>query len=338
MSAAQVQKWGVIYNADSLTIDDMLQFASLADAAGADSIWTAEGWRDAFVPLTAITAVAKRARVGTGIAQMARPPVLTALSALSMAEYSGRRFVLGVGTAPRDWNKNWHGFDVPRPVARIREYIECIRTVWMATPTAPASYEGSYYRVKGYVPFLTSSVPDVPVYLAGVNPRMIELAGSHADGLILGPLNSVSYVKDTVRPSLKKGLDRGSRKTCEVCLTKICAVNNDPTEARALARHAIAFYSVLPYYDIVLTPLGFASQAQIIREAFGRGDFPAMVKAVSDDMVAALAFAGTSDDVRHQARQFEGLVDTIILYSPYFGVGIEETRANHSGIVQILAG
>jgi alkanesulfonate monooxygenase SsuD/methylene tetrahydromethanopterin reductase-like flavin-dependent oxidoreductase (luciferase family) len=185
MSAAQVPKWGVIYNGDALTIDDMMQFASLADAAGADSIWTAEGWRDAFVPLIAITAVAKRVRVGTGIAQMARPPVLTALSALSMAEYSGRRFVLGVGTAPRDWNKNWHGFDVPRPVARIREYIECIRTVWKATPTAPASYEGSYYRVNGYVPFLTPSVPDMPVYLAGVNSRMIELAGSHADGLIL---------------------------------------------------------------------------------------------------------------------------------------------------------
>jgi alkanesulfonate monooxygenase SsuD/methylene tetrahydromethanopterin reductase-like flavin-dependent oxidoreductase (luciferase family) len=227
---------------------------------------------------------------------------------------------------------------VPRPVARIREYIECIRAVWKATPTAPASYEGSYYRVNGYVPFLTSSVPDVPVYLAGVNPRMIVLAGSHADGLILGPLNSVSYVKDTVHPNLKKGMDRGSRKKCEVCLIRICAVNNDPMEARALARHAIAFYSVLPYYDIVLTPLGFASQAQIIREAFGRGDFPAMVQAVSDDMVAALAFAGTSDDVRHQVQRFEGLVDNIILYSPYFGVGIEETRANHSGIVQIFAG
>ena len=98
MSAAQVPKWGVIYNGDALTIDDMMQFASLADAAGADSIWTAEGWRDAFVPLTAITAVAKRVRVGTGIAQMARPPVLTALSALSMAEYSGRR--LSLASAP----------------------------------------------------------------------------------------------------------------------------------------------------------------------------------------------------------------------------------------------
>ena len=184
MPGAQTPKWGVIYNADALTIDDMLHFSSLADDAGADSIWTAEAWRDAFVPLAAMTGVTKRVRLGTGIAQMARPPVLTALGALSMAEYSGGRFVLGVGTAPREWNKNWHGFDVPRPVARIREYIECIRRVWEASPSVPANYAGEYYKVQDYVPFLTPAASNVPIYLAGVNPRMIQLAGSHADGLI----------------------------------------------------------------------------------------------------------------------------------------------------------
>jgi hypothetical protein len=68
---------------------------------------------------------------------------------------------------------------------------------------------------------------------------------------------------------------------------------------------------VLPYYDIVLSPLGFSTQAQAIRAAFGQGDFKAMVDAVSDDMVAALAFAGTKDDVRVQARQFEGLYEVL---------------------------
>jgi hypothetical protein len=62
-----------------------------------------------------------------------------------------------------------------------------------------------------------------------------------------------------------------------------------------------------------------------------------MFNAVGDDMVAALACAGTKDDVRNQARQFDGLVDTIILYSPYFGVGLEETRANHAGMLDVFA-
>ena len=67
-------KWGVVYNADALSLDDMLHFAPLAEQAGADSIWTAEAWRDAFVPLTAMAATVRTVRVGTAIAQMARPP------------------------------------------------------------------------------------------------------------------------------------------------------------------------------------------------------------------------------------------------------------------------
>jgi alkanesulfonate monooxygenase SsuD/methylene tetrahydromethanopterin reductase-like flavin-dependent oxidoreductase (luciferase family) len=330
-------KWGVIYNGDDLTLGDMLHFASLAQDAGADVLWTAEGWRDAFVPLAAIAGVARNIRIGTAIAQMARPPVLTALSALSMAELTQGKFILGVGTGPRDWNRNWHGFDVPRPTPRIREYIECIRTVLKATPSSPASFSGTFYNVTDYVPFLTAPVTDIPIYLAGVNPRMTELAGSHADGLILGPLRSVTYLKETVHPNLKNGLGRRDGARCELCLTHICSVNDDAARARNLARHAIAFYSVLPYYDVVLSPLGFAAQAQAIRDAFGRRDFPGMIQAVTDDMVAALALAGTKDDVRRQAQQFEGLADRVILYSPYFGIGVDETRANHAAMLEVFS-
>ena len=94
---------------------------------------------------------------------------------------------------------------------------------------------------------------------------------------------------------------------------------------------------MLPYYDIVLSPGGFSSQAQAIRAAFEQGDYQAMVGAVTDDMVAALAFAGTKDDVRAQARQFEGLYDRLILGSPFFGVSPEETRANHEGLIEAFA-
>jgi alkanesulfonate monooxygenase SsuD/methylene tetrahydromethanopterin reductase-like flavin-dependent oxidoreductase (luciferase family) len=320
MPSQRAPKWGVIYNADALPLSDVLHFAALAEQAGADSLWTAEGWRDGLVPLSAIASRVNRIRLGTGILQMARPPVLTVLSALSMAEYTNGRFVLGVGTGPRDWNRNWHGMDVPHPVPQMREYIECLRTLLKAAPDRPAKFEGKYYNVQGYTPFLEPPAWNIPIYLAGVNRRMIELAGSHADGLILGPLNSVPYLKDTVHPNLKKGLDKRSTGGCELCVTRICAVHEDPQRARDLARHAIAFYSVLPYYDVVLSPLGFSGPVAAIRDAFSRMDFPAMIDAVTDDMVSALAFAGTADEVRQQAKQFEGLVDCVILYTPFFGI------------------
>jgi alkanesulfonate monooxygenase SsuD/methylene tetrahydromethanopterin reductase-like flavin-dependent oxidoreductase (luciferase family) len=184
-------KWGVVYNADALSLDDMLHLHRWQSRR----VRTASGRRRHGVTLSFLTAMAgtlKAVRVGTGIAQMARPPVLTALSALSLAEYTNGRFVLGVGTAPRDWNKGWHGFDVPHPVPRIREYIECIRAAFTATSTRPANYTGEYYQLRDYIRFLESPVTQVPIYLAGVNPFMIQLAGSHSDGLILGPLTRIS--------------------------------------------------------------------------------------------------------------------------------------------------
>lgn len=338
MATGQSPKWGVIYNADALPLSEVLDFAALAEQAGADSLWTAEGWRDGFVPLSAMASRVNRVRLGTGIVQMARPPVLTVLSALSMAEYTNGRFVLGVGTGPRDWNLNWHGMDVPHPVRQIREYIECLRTLLKATPTQPVKFEGTYYNVQSYMPFLSPATTDIPIYLAGVNRRMIQLAGSHADGLILGPLNSVPYLKDTVHLNLKKGLDKRGTGHCELCVTRICAVHEDSRRARDLARHAVAFYSILPYYDVVLSPLGFSGPVAAIRDAFSRLDFSAMIEAVTHDMVSALAFAGTRDEVRQQAKQFDGLVDSVILYTPFFLVGADEAKTNHSNMLHVFSG
>ena len=332
-------RWGVVYNADALSLDDMLRFAPKAEQAGAEMIWSTEAWRDAFVPLTAMAGTIKTARVGTGIAQMARPPVLTALSALSLAEYTDGRFVLGVGTAPRDWNINWHGFDVPHPVPRIREYIECIRTVLTATTTNPINYTGTYYQVRDYVQFLAPPITQIPIYLAGVNPFMIQLAGTHSDGLILGPFNGSKYLSEIVRPNLAKGLGRAGRDkaSVEVCAMRICSVNNDAVRARNLARHGIAFYATIPYYDIVLSPLGFDREVKRIRDAFSRRDIPAMFSAVTDDMVAALALAGTPGDVRRRRGEFDGLADSVALYSPYFGVSREETQENHAAMLEAFA-
>jgi alkanesulfonate monooxygenase SsuD/methylene tetrahydromethanopterin reductase-like flavin-dependent oxidoreductase (luciferase family) len=233
--------------------------------------------------------------------------------------------------------QNWHNLNVQKPVAQIREYIECIRSLLRATPSNPVSFAGTYYKVTDYVPFLPAPVTEFPIYLAGVNRLMIQLAGSHTDGLILGPLNSALYLRDIVHPNLQRGISKRNGGTCELCLLRLCAVDRDAARARNLVRHAIAFYSVLPYYDVVLTPLGFSTQAAAIRAAFGRGDYAAMISAVSDDMVAALSFAGTRDDVRAQAREFDGLYDRLILGSPFFGVGQEETRANHAGLLETFA-
>lgn len=333
-------KWGVVFTGENLTLDDILRYARLAEEAGAESLWSTELGRDAFVPLAAIACAAKKLRVGTAVATFARPPMHTETAAMAMAELTRNNFVLGLGTAPPAWNENWHGLPVQRPVARMREYVECIRKMWTASLANPIDYEGELIRVKGYHRFIPAAYPSVPIYLAAVQTNMLRLTGEIADGLLANLLNTTKYFEEVVHPSIKAGMSRSGRdaKGFEFCTLKVCAVNADRRRARDLARHTIAFYSTLPYFDIVLDPAGFGAPKQKIRAAFARGDIPAMLKEVTEDMVDALVLAGTADEVRAQAKRFEGLIDTLILYSPTFAVEADEAKANHEAIIKAFAG
>ncbi len=333
------RKWGVLFSGENLSMSDLVHYAKMAKDAGAESVWSTELWRDGFVPLTAMAAAAPGLRVGTGVAHFARPPMLTELSAMSLAEYTNGNFVLGLGTAPKAWNENWHGLEYRKPVTRMREYIECIRTMWTATPTHSVSYRGEFFNLQEYRRFLPAPYPRVPIYLAAVQPRMLRLAGTHADGMIVNTLNGTKYLTEVVHPNLKRGLDASGRSLneFELCAIKCCAVNKDAKRARDLSRHVIAFYATVPYFDIVFDPLGFTEPKLAIRDAMSRGDIPGMLAAVTEAMIDTLVLAGTPDDVHRQLQVFDGLFETTLLFCPFFAVDPGETKANHAAMIAAFA-
>jgi probable F420-dependent oxidoreductase len=332
-------KWGLVFTGDNLSLADILRYARDAEAAGAESLWSTELGRDAFVPLAAIANVVKRVRLGTGVATFARPPMHTETAAMTLAELTGNRFVLGLGTAPPAWNLNWHGLAVQRPVARMRDYVACIRAMWRSNPTTPVSYEGEELSVCGYRRFIPAPFPTLPIFLAAVQPNMLKLAGEVADGLLGNLLNTTRYIETVVHPNLKQGMAKAGRAwgDFELATLKVCAVDRDRKAARDLARHTIAFYATLPYFDVVLDPAGFGAEKERIRAAFARDDVAAMLNAVSEDMVDALVIAGTPDEARAQLRRFEGLIDTAVLYCPTFAVEPAQSRANHEAIIAAFA-
>lgn len=337
--ARRKRKWGVLFSGENLSMQDLVHYAKMAADAGAESIWSCEVWRDAFVPLAAMSVAAPGPRTGTGVAHFARTPLLTELSAMSMAELTGGRFVLGLGTAPKVWNENWHGIEYSNPVARMREYIECIRTMWSASPERTVNYDGQFYKLKDYRRLIPPTYPSIPIYLGCVLPSMIQLAGSHADGMIINTLNTPKYIRETVHPNLKKGMAKTGRSEdqIEICAIKCCAVDPDPKEAHELSKHIIAFYSTLPYFDAVLDPMGFTQPKLAIRAAMQRDDLPAMLAAVTQEMIDTLVLSGTAADVRRQLQAFDGLFETTLLFCPFFGVDPDRTKANHAAMIQAFA-
>jgi alkanesulfonate monooxygenase SsuD/methylene tetrahydromethanopterin reductase-like flavin-dependent oxidoreductase (luciferase family) len=217
----------------------------------------------------------------------------------------------------------------------MREYIECIRAMWTSTPTRPVHYAGEFFHVQDYVRFMPAPYAQIPIYVAAVQSRMLQLAGSHADGWISGPLNTLKYLTEVAHPNLQKGMAAAGRAATgfERCVMKPCVIHQDAKYARALARHAIALYATLPYYDIVLQPMGFTEATQAIRAAMQRQDIPGMLNAVTEEMVDALVLAGTPDDVHRQLEPWEGLFDLLLLNCPPNFADPAETKANHEAMI-----
>ncbi|SVC07183.1 uncharacterized protein METZ01_LOCUS260037, partial [marine metagenome] len=210
---------------------------------------------------------------------------------------------------------------------------------WTASPTNSIDYEGQYIKVNDYRRIMAPPYPPLPIYLAAVQPGMLQLSGAIADGLIANLLNTPQYFTDIVHPNVKKGLAKTGRHLSdfELCSLKVCSVDKDRERARRRARPPIAFYSNLPYFDQVLDPAGFTKEKLAIRAAMAENDVEKMLDLVTDDMIDTLVLAGTPDEVRKKLERFEGLFETLILYCPMPWLEPEESKVNHEMMIEAFA-
>jgi alkanesulfonate monooxygenase SsuD/methylene tetrahydromethanopterin reductase-like flavin-dependent oxidoreductase (luciferase family) len=173
--------------------------------------------------------------------------------------------------------------------------------------------------------------PTIPIYVAAVNRGMIRAAAAEADGLVGHPIYTRKYIEDVVLPELA-----GTK--CEPAIYVITAVSHDREQARREARAQIAFYYSTRLYHSVLEPSGWQSIGEEIAAAFRKGDWKAMSAAVPDEMVDAIAAAGTPDEVRDRLKQWEKLSDHLLLYSPSAGMSAERIQENVTAIAETVGG
>jgi F420-dependent oxidoreductase-like protein len=166
--------------------EDAATYVVAAERLGVDFVWSHESWGlDAATPLAFMAARTSRIHLGSGIMQAGtRTPALLAMTALSLASMSGGRFVLGLGVSGPQVIEGWHGIRFDRPVSRMRETVEIIRR---AVRGERVAYKGQIYELPlpgGEGKALRSSARPrpVPVYLATLSPRSLEMTGEIADG------------------------------------------------------------------------------------------------------------------------------------------------------------
>lgn len=323
-------------------IETIADAAAAAEKAGFDAVWTPEFYtRSAVVTLASIAGRTASCRVGTSIAYATgRSPLVMATEARSLDELSGGRLVLGLGTGTRRMMEDWHGIDPDAPAARMEELVPLLRRLWRLHE-GPVEHEGRFYRCR--VTPTAETEPgvrdEIPVYTAGVNPRMVQVAGRVSDGLLGHPLFSARYVEDVVRPAIAEGQRRADRNGAPVELVGIviCAIADDADQARREAAAQLAFYAAPKTYARVLDASGFGAVGEAVREAFAERDFPRMAAAVPEEMVNAMAAAGTVAEVRARLEQAGEIFDHVVVYPPSFGLSAERCDQLADALVEHLA-
>jgi probable F420-dependent oxidoreductase len=319
------------------------QITQAAEAAGFDAAWSGEFLnRSAIVSVAAMAAATTTIGVGTAIAYaVGRSPLVLANDARFLDEMSEGRLTLGLGTGTRGMMVGWHGVTDPDgPATRMEELIPLLRRLWHLHE-GQVKHEGRFYSLD-ITPTAEIAPPlreTIPIYTAGVNDRMIEVAGRVSDGLICHPTVTDQFLDEVVRPAIERGAAKTGRSATDVALTGvlITAISDDSDQARREAAAQIAFYVAPKAYGPVMEASGFGSEAEAIRDAFHRKDHKGMVDAVSDAMLDEMAAAGTIDEVRAQVERLEKRYDHCALYSPSFTLSAERVAENTAAIIEAFA-
>ena len=322
---------------------DLKRLGGLArevEAAGFESVWCAETARSAFVQAAVICAATDRITVGTDIAlAFPRSPTITAMTARDLAELSGGRFLLGLGSQVKRVNEQRFGISFEHPAPKIAETVEVVRKVLGSFAGQPIDHRGRFYAVT--MPPFPGAGPApgrVPIYLAAVNRVMAETAGRCADGVLGHPMTSPRWIREVLRPAVERGAKLAGRDPSEVNVTTglILAVSDDRDEARREAALQIGFYATTRTYRPVLEMHGFGDRVEALRRAFVKKDLPSLAE-IALPMVDSLAVSGTEDECRHGLAQYDGVVDRVILGGAWVGPSEERLLENHRLIVATFA-
>ncbi len=310
---------------DAYLVDDIESTGAQARTAEADGyagLFTYEARHDGFLPLAVAAEHTERIELGTSIAiAFARTPMTLAHLGHDMQALSGGRFVLGLGSQIRPHIERRYSMPWSQPAARMRELVEAIRAIWRSwNEGEPLDFRGDFYTHTLMTPlFAPPPSPHGPprVWVAGVGPRMVEVAGAVGDGLICHPLVSGRYLREALLPHLHAGARSAGRDPADLEVAAMAMVATGRTEeemaaAVAATRAQIGFYASTPAYRPVLDMHGWGDLQPELRRLSKAGEWGAMGDAVDDDMVRTLAVVAEPDGVLPAlAERFGGLADRV---------------------------
>ena len=309
------------YSGSTFTLN--LPLIMEAERLGFHSVWAAEAYgSDAVTPLAFVAARTERIRLGTAIMQMpARTPAMAAMTATTLDQLSGGRFLLGIGASGPQVVEGWHGVAYGKPLARAREYVAIVRAIWQREK--PLDYRGEHYQIPyagtdatGLGKPLKSILhgrADIPIYLAAIGPKNVALAAEITDGWL--PVFFSPDRMGVYRSSLDSGFARAGGKkslaTFDVAPTVPIVLGDDVVACRNALKPNLALYiggmgaRGKNFYNDLARRYGYEADAVKIQDLFLGGKKAEAEAAVPDALVDEIALCGPRTRIRDRLAAYK---------------------------------
>jgi probable F420-dependent oxidoreductase len=314
----------------NLLAHDLRQVPALvrfAEKTKFDGLWTFETAHEPFMPLALAAEHTQRLSLGTSIAvAFARSPAVLAYIGWDLARFSKGRFIMGLGTQVKGHNERRFGVKWEKPVDKMREIILAMRAIWDCWQNrTPLDFQGEFFKLNLMTPFFSPSPHDysnIPIFTAGVNPRMCQLAGELCQGFHGHPLHTARYLREIVVPNIESGLSKAGRQRQAIQLSSSVFVipSDDPKQALAYELEVcqqIAFYASTPAYRPVFEIEGWGEVAGRLNRLAGHGQWSDMPALITDEMLDTFALRGSWSELPKKVLQkYDGLLDRVSYYFP----------------------
>ena len=315
--------WGL-----GLTADDQRALLLEAEAAGFDSVWTAEAYgSDAATPLAWFAAQTERIKLGAAILQMpGRSPAMTAMTAVTLDHLSGGRFLLGLGTSGPQVAEGWHGQRFAKQLARTREYVEIVRK---ALARERLTYDGETYQLplpdgpgKALKLMIAPVQERIPIYIAAIGPKNTQLVGEIADGWL--PVFFSPEHVDLSRSLLEEGAARSGRSLegFDMAPTVQVSIDDDIDRARDAMRPFVALYvggmgsREKNFYNALVRRYGFEDAAQEIQDLYLDGKKQEAAAAIPAELIDMVTMCGPRERVKERLEVYRDAGVGTLIVSP----------------------
>jgi F420-dependent oxidoreductase-like protein len=326
-----------------LSPDDHAYLAQEAERIGYDSVWAAEIFgTDPVGLLSWLAAKTSRITLGSAVLQIpARSAVTTAATAATLQRLSRGRFRLGLGASSPQIAEGWHGVSFNRPLDQVRDYVAVLRLALAGRPVEYAGRTITLPTVGGQATPAAligmARVPPIPLYLAGIGPHAVRLAGELADGW-LAIHCSPDYITKA-HSLLAEGAVRSERSLTDfdICVMIQVLVEEDLELARDMMRPSLAFYlggmgsKTTNFYNRLATQLGYSAAAKAVKDAYGAGQVDEAMMALPDELVDSMTICGPPDRVREKLAEYRDAGTTTLIA----GVVGSTRQARHEQLGQL---